>query len=202
MGLNLESIKTAVFAGDLFWGMRLFPATCAKILRCDPAKIKTKPLVESNDFPHLTENLLERLAACTNFIEAVAVYENVLKTLSLSPTDCDERVTEAARIIEENRGEIKIAELARKVNLSPRQLERRFKQNSGLTPKQYSRARRIRATAANLVEEASLNWASRAAAMGFTDQSHLTREFVSVTGRSPKSFAAKVKQIEHGNLIK
>jgi AraC-like DNA-binding protein len=51
------------------------------------------------------------------------------------------------------------------------------------------------------VENENLNWATRAAEMGFTDQSHLTHEFVAVTGRSPNSFAEKVKQIEHGNLV-
>jgi transcriptional regulator GlxA family with amidase domain len=88
------------------------------------------------------------------------------------------------------------------VNLSVRQFERRFKQSSGLTPKQYARARRIRATAISLVADPTLNLARRAAAMGFTDQSHLTHEFVFITGGSLNSFAEKVKQIEYGNLIK
>jgi AraC-like DNA-binding protein len=47
-----------------------------------------------------------------------------------------------------------------------------------------------------------MNWASRAAEMGFADQAHLTHEFSMLTGRSPNSFAEKVKRIEHGELIK
>jgi len=200
-GLQPESIKVPVFAGDVYWGMRISPAACARVLRTNPSKFQTRNMCEAKDFPHLTENLPEKLEACQDFAEAVSVYENRLRELNLQPEDSDEKIAEAIEIIEENNGEIKIAALADAVNLSARQLERRFKNSSGLTPKQYARARRLRATAVSLLENENLNWARRAAEMGFTDQSHLTREFVSVTGRSPNSFAEKVKQIEHGDLI-
>jgi AraC-like DNA-binding protein len=181
--------------------MRISPAACARVLRANPAKFQTINKYEAKEFPHLTENLLEKLDACRDFGEAISVYENRLRELNFKAEDFDEKIAEAIRIIEENNGEIKIAELAEAVNLSLRQLERRFKNSSGLTPKQYARARRLRATAVSLVENEHLNWANRAAEMGFTDQAHLTHEFVAVTGRSPNSFAEKVKQIEHGNLV-
>jgi transcriptional regulator GlxA family with amidase domain len=170
-------------------------------LRSNPAIFLTRRLCEAKEFPHLTENLPEKLDRCQDFVEAISVYEKRLKELNFAPEDFDEKIAEAIAIIEENKGEIKIAELAEAVNLSARQFERRFKNSSGLTPKQYARARRLRATAVSLVENENLNWANRAAEMGFADQSHLTHEFVSVTGRSPNSFAEKVKQIEHGNLV-
>jgi AraC-like DNA-binding protein len=200
-GLQSESIKVPVFPGDIFWGMRISPAACGRVLRSTPTGFLTRNLYEAKEFPHLTENLLEKLDACRDFNEAVAVYEKRLRELNFEPQDFDEKIARAIRIIEENNGEIKIAQLAEALNLGVRQLERRFKNSSGLTPKQYARARRLRATAVSLVENGNLNWANRAAEMGFTDQAHLTREFVSVTGRSPNSFAEKVKQIEHGNLI-
>lgn len=200
-GLQPESIKVPVFASDIYWGMRISPAACARVLGSNPSNFQKQNAYEAKEFSHLTENLLEKLDACRDFAEAVAVYEKRLGELDFKPEDFDEKIAEAIRIIEENSGEIKIAELAEAVNLSLRQFERRFKNSSGLTPKQYARARRLRATAVSLVENENLNWANRAAEMGFTDQAHLTHEFVSVTGRSPNSFAEKVKQIEHGNLV-
>ena len=150
----------------------------------------------------MTNKLAEKLNACENFDEAVAVYENRLKKTDFGKNSFDEITAQAVKIIEEIGGEIKIAELAKRLNLSVRQLERRFKASSGLSPKQFARTRRIRATAVGLVENSNMNWANRAAEMGFSDQSHLVHEFVSVTKRSPNSFAEKVKEIEHGNLIK
>lgn len=200
--LNLETVKTRIYAGDVYWGMRLSPAACAKVLRFDPSKIQSQLLDDAKDFPHLTEGLLSQFADCRNFEEAVAVYEAIILSLGFTAAETDAKIAVAVRIIEENRGEIKIAELAEKVNLSVRQFERRFRKNAGLSPKQYARARRIRATAIGLIEREEMNWANRAAEMGFTDQSHLAREFSTLTGRSPNVFAEKVKRIEHGKLVK
>jgi len=201
-GLSLETVKTQVLAGDVYWGMRLSPAACAKILRFNPSEIQPQNLNDSRDFLHLTDGLLEKFTVCQDFEEAIEIYRENVESLGLSPADIDDKVVQAARIIEENRGEIKISEIAKAVQLSTRQLERRFRKNSGLTPKQFARARRIRATAISLVEESEMNWANRAAEMGFADQSHLTHEFSTLTGRSPNSFAEKIKRIEHGKLVK
>lgn len=200
-GLYLESIVAPVFPGDVFWGMRISPAACAVVLRDNPVNFRAKRMAEAEDFPHLTGGILEKLNDCRDFGEFIVVCERRLKEINFGQNSYDEMIVRAVKIIEESSGEIKIAELARQINLSVRQLERRFKKSSGLSPKQFARARRIRATAVILVENETVNWATRAAEMGFSDQSHLTHEFVSVTGRSPNSFAEKVKQIEHGNLV-
>ena len=197
-----ETTKAPVCGGDVFWAMRFLPSACAEILGQNPAEFELEILNDSENLKHLSEGLLKKLILCESFAEAIAIYTAQIKKLNLSPENTDEKVAEALRLIEENPGEIKISEIARAVRLSTRQLERRFKKSSGLSPKQYVRTRRIRATAVGLVEKDGDNWANRAAAMGFTDQSHLTREFASITGRSPNSFAESVKRIEHGNIVK
>jgi AraC-like DNA-binding protein len=202
-GLYLESIVAPIFPTDIYWAMRISPAACAGLTRADPTGFVGKRMLEIEKFPHLSDDeLLEKLNGCRNFDEAVAVFENQLKKIDLGEKPFDEKVEHAVKIIEQKSNEIKISELADQLNLSVRQLERRFKNSSGLTPKQYLRARRIRATAVDLIENQNAKWANRALEMGFSDQSHLTREFVSLTKRSPNSFAEKVKQIKHGNLIK
>ena len=200
--LTLEIFKTEVYAGDIFWGMRLSPAACASILRLNPAEVQPESINDSKKFAHLTKGILEKLVACRDFEEAIRIYETQIKTLKLAPQAVDEKVAEAVRIIEENSGELKISEIAKIIGLSIRQLERRFGRSAGLTPKQFVRARRIRAAAVSLVEETEMNWANRAAAMGFADQAHLTHEFSTLTGRSPNSFAERVKKIEYGKLVK
>ena len=201
-GLHLKSMTTTVYPNSFMWGMRISPAACANILGVDPADFRGMKMIEVEKFPHLTGGLLEKLNDCENFDEAIAIYEDHLKGLDFAPDIGDEKIDQALRIIDETGGEIKIAELAGRLNLSTRQFERRFKASSGLSPKQYARTRRLRATAVALVENEKVNWANRAAEMGFADQSHLTHEFVSVTKRSPNSFAEKVGQIKHGKLIK
>ena len=201
-GLNLESVITPVLPNDVFWGMRISPAACANVLRVDPEIFKKSLMLEAERFPQLTAGLFEKLSDCGNFENAVAIYESHLKELNVEENASDEKIVQAIKIIEENSGEIKISSIAGELNLSVRQFERRFKKSSGLMPKQFVRTRRIRAAAVDMVENARETWANRAAKMGFSDQSHLVHEFVSVTKRSPNSFAEKIKQIEHGKLVK
>lgn len=201
-GLTFEIFKTEVYAGDCFWGMRLSPAACQKILRFSPAEIQSQSINETKSFPHLTGALLQKLIAAANFNEAVEIYQAQMKNLNLAPENVDEKVVKAVRIIEENAGKMKISEIAKAVGISPRQLERRFRKSAGLTPKQFARARRIRAAAVSVVEQTGMSWANRAAEMGFADQAHLTNEFSTLTGRSPNSFAERVKKIEYGKLVK
>lgn len=201
--LSARSIVYPVFDGDIFWGARLSPAAASTVLGTDPGKWEVyhwdgrTPM-----FGIFDGELLSAISSCANFEEGAAIYAARFAGLGISREDLDEKVLDAISIIEESRGEIRISALADELGLSVRQFERRFKKSSGLTPKQYVRARRFRAAAAALVEEGAVKWADRAAEMGFADQAHLTHEFSDLTGRSPVSFARKVKKIDHGPLVK
>ncbi|HEX8637186.1 MAG TPA: helix-turn-helix domain-containing protein [Pyrinomonadaceae bacterium] len=200
--LHLQTIEVPIFPGDVYWGMRFSPAACARILRCEPQEIPAQILGHEINFGFEIEKLTYQLVNCQEFEAAAAIFQNHLSTFGLSPENVDIKILEALSIIEENKGEIKIAEIAERIGLSPRQFERRFKASAGVTPKQFVRTRRFRATAVALLEENSTNWANRAAEMGFADQAHLSHEFSALAGRTPNSFARHVKKIEHGSLIK
>jgi AraC-like DNA-binding protein len=172
------------------------------VLGTDPVSWKTILWREGDEpFGMFDADLLTRLDSCTSLEEAIAVFIAGLEKLRLRREDLDEKVLAAVSVIEEKRGEMRISALAQELGLSVRQFERRFKRSAGLSPKQYARARRFRAAAAALAAGKKVNWADRAAEMGFADQAHLTHEFSSLSGRSPKSFAEKVKKIDHGKLV-
>jgi AraC-like DNA-binding protein len=200
--LNMRSVVIPVFDGDTVWGVRLHPAACARVLGTGPAEWETYRWDgRGSMFDIFDQDLLAALSACSAFEEAIEVYSARLRTLGISKEELDKKVIDAVSIIEETMGETRMAMLADQLGLSVRQFERRFKKSAGLSPKFYSRARRFRAAAAALVTGERINWADRAAAMGFADQAHLAREFSYLTGRSPKSFALNVKKIDHGTLV-
>lgn len=202
VGPRLDSFRVEVNAGDSFRGVRLSPAACSLVLGCNPTTLRNQILPFSQLLPAVGDELLRQLNRTGSFAEAVAAYHSCLNSLGLMPTEVDQEVAAAVEIIEASQGRARIGEVAAAVGLSVRQLERRFRASAGLTPKQFARIRRVRATALTLVEDAGENWAARAVEMGFADQSHLTREFVAVTGRSPVPFAEDIAGIEHGNLVK
>jgi AraC-like DNA-binding protein len=199
--LSVEPFYTQVFADDIHWGVKFLPSAAAKILRCNPKEIQTQPVFDDKILPHLTANLLNKFYDCNSFDESLKIFAEVLVNLKIAESEVDEKVTQAVKFIGETNGENKISDIAKSVNLSPRQLERRFRTSSGITPKQFSRVCRLRATAVNMLED-KMNWANRAAEMGFTDQAHLIREFSSLTKHSPKSFEKRIKKIQYHKLVK
>ena len=201
-GLQLETVTKIVSIGDTLWGMRISPAACSAILNSDPAIIGVKGGAAATLFPHLTHGLSEMFAAAKSLDDAILIYERRLRDVVANYGTGDPEIAKAVRSIEDARGEVRVDELALSLALSSRQFQRRFKASSGLNPKQYIRARRIRSAAVSLVEKQDQNWAHRAAELGFADQAHLTHEFISLTKRSPNSFAEKVGKIQHGNLVK
>jgi AraC-like DNA-binding protein len=65
-------------------------------------------------------------------------------------------------------------------NTSERQLERLFLEQVGVTPKLYARIRRFRSVMQHVEDPLHgdrLSWADIAALFGYTDQSHLVRDF-------------------------
>jgi AraC-like DNA-binding protein len=71
--------------------------------------------------------------------------------------------------------------------MSPKTLERRFRNEVGLTPKMFQRVVRFR-MAFRMLEHQRGGGARIAAAAGYYDQAHMIRDFRQFTGTSPREF--------------
>ena len=97
-------------------------------------------------------------------------------------------VTEAARLIEEAHGNLRIASLPADLAVSRKQLWLRFARTVGVSPKAYAQIQRFVWTLARLRESDSVDWSRLAAAAGYSDQAHLVRDFRRVAFASPTEF--------------
>lgn len=84
---------------------------------------------------------------------------------------------------------VRVAALARQLGVSERALERRFRSAVGLTPAGFRRQARFR-TVLRLHAGGLRDWAALAATCGYSDQSHLVRDFGALAGLSPTAWAA------------
>ena len=82
---------------------------------------------------------------------------------------------------------VSLEELATLVHLSPFYLLRVFRETVGLPPHSYLTY--VRVTRARHLIRAAMPLAEVAAAVGFTDQSHLHRHFKAVVGVTPGQYA-------------
>ncbi len=102
-------------------------------------------------------------------------------------------VIAATRLVE-TRGHGTVADLAERVGLSVRQLERQFRAQVGMSPKTLSRLTRFEAAQHRIFEARELSFTRLAHDLGYADQAHFTREFRSFAAQSPGSFLAEVKE--------
>src|ERR1700678_1555736 len=198
IGPTLKSRVVTVFPGDVWWGVRLQPAAFQAVTGWAPSVLRDKAEPCANINPELNLALLGRLNDSTCFLRAVLAYGQALCTISCD--QLDRKVAEAASLIDSSCGRARIEAVASTVGLSGRQLQRRFNQAVGLTPKQFGRVRRLRTTTITMLDTRLADWAGLAAESGYTDQSHLTHELSALTGHLPSSFERRVRGIEHGYL--
>lgn len=199
--INPRSIYVPMLAGDKMYGMRILPEAGRAFFSINPSQIKTGEIYEKNLGKRFSPELQKQLNVCENFTEVVAVFERYAETHGVRRDEIDERLAKATRIFIETEGLAKISETAVEIGLSERQFERNYQKASGLSPKQFARICRFRATTVDMVKNSEQNWANRAAEKGFADQSHLNREFSRLTGNSPVEFSENVRRIKHGKII-
>ena len=91
-------------------------------------------------------------------------------------------------------GEIKIDDLARQVELSGRQLERKFAEQVGIPPKRYCRIARL-AYALRLKEATPhRTWTELTFLAGYFDQNHMVKDFKALAGAAPSEFFRLIEE--------
>lgn len=90
----------------------------------------------------------------------------------------------AVELLDDADGDLRIAELAKRLGVGLRTLQARFLDGVGMTPKEYARVRRLQALLRTLdAERASI--ADAAARHGYSDQAHATHDLQRWTGITP-----------------
>lgn len=83
-----------------------------------------------------------------------------------------------------------VADLAAELGVSHGHLDREFTRVVGLTPRRLTGVLRMRRLLARIDVHARIDWADRAAELGWFDQAHLIRDFKRYTGVTPSQYLA------------
>lgn len=134
--------------------------------------------------------LTERLAAASDWAERFALLDSLFSARIAGASRLPRReVLWAWEQLERSGGAIPIGALAREIGWSGRHFATCFRDATGLSPK--TAARRLRFDhARRLIEGTATALADVAAACGYSDQSHLTREFGALAGCAPAAYRA------------
>lgn len=106
----------------------------------------------------------------------------------------DSMLFKAGVAMREANGALPVSEVAAAAHTTVRTLERKFRRSSGFTIKDVSGLMRFEQVRNQLWLYPDSGIAGLAHELGYTDQSHLSREFKRYSGTTPAAFARKVKR--------
>jgi len=164
--------------------VRFKPGAAARVFGPEMAAFTTAN-VELSDIVGDTERdrLQTRLREASDEFERRDLIETFLAPRVMH--NCDQLVREAIRMLRQHPGQ-PIAALARRLEISERQFERRFLSYAGATPKQFVRTLRLEMAIA--LRHRGASWTDIAARCGFNDQAHMIRDFKALSGVTPEGF--------------
>jgi AraC-like DNA-binding protein len=132
--------------------------------------------------------LRERLCETVTPLQRFALLEAALLSRLGRPLRHHPAVAIALDSFEKEWTAVSIRDLARRVDLSQRRFIQLFADEVGLTPKIYSRIQRFQRTRDIVQKVTAPRWAELAAGCGYSDQSHLIRDFQEFAGLSPSTY--------------
>lgn len=134
--------------------------------------------------------LEEHIVKANNNEERIQLIERFLLTKLIEPYTIDAITRSCVEAIFQSQGQIGVVELADKINISRRNMERKFSTVVGMSPKQLARVARLQSTLRMLEQKKCASLTSLAYENGYYDQAHFIKDFKEFTGMTPKSFYA------------
>jgi AraC-like DNA-binding protein len=171
-------------------GLRFKPGGLRPLLRAPVSSIRDRRLPAST-LPGLDGDALTRaIEAADELEQAVAEMEAALAPLLPDEPDPEiELADRAVRLLEEDRELNRVSELAERLSLSVRTVQRLFADHVGLGPSWVIRRYRLHEAAARATAGGDVDWARLAITLGYYDQAHLVRDFTAAVGTAPARYA-------------
>ncbi|MGW4075613.1 helix-turn-helix domain-containing protein [Streptomyces asiaticus] len=143
--------------------------------------------------------LLCRLSECRDWTSRFALLDTVFAARAQAGPECAPEVVWAWRRLGRTHGRIRVGDLATETGWSRRRLERRFREQVGLPPKQFAQVLRLQE--ALRLQDGGLPWAEAAALAGYYDQAHFTRAFKDRVGCTPGRFGTRRASSKPGDPL-
>lgn len=166
---------------------------------------------------HFISDSLENYKSC--FLDATSVYGTEINSLTdrlketriesdrhriieqflMKYLNCREmyysdRISSIIKQIQLTHGNIDIKGLHQSHNMSERTFRRKFQEQVGMSPKQYSSIVRIKAFS-KYFEQQRTNFGDIIFSLGFSDQSHFNKEFKRIVGVAPTNYFSQLNEI-------
>jgi AraC-like DNA-binding protein len=122
--------------------------------------------------------------------DRIEIIEKFLLSFLELPQTIDKITKSCVDVILHSSGQLNLDELAGKLKINRRSIERKMSSAVGISPKQLAKIIRLQASMKMLEKKQFTSLTSLAYENGYYDQAHFIKDFKEFTGLSPKSFYA------------
>lgn len=138
--------------------------------------------------PSYAGELIERLSEATSWRARFAVLDEVFLRVLNHDRELPAELEQAWQALTIVHGARNLDELAREIGWSRRHLTERFRDTFGMTPKVMARILRFERAQQMMRLPTNPSLSSVAAACGYSDQAHMTREWTEFAGEPPTAW--------------
>jgi AraC-like DNA-binding protein len=164
--------------------VHLAPGACTRLFRVSAAELADRDVPLAELWGRAGDELAARVAELDTWSARVQLLEATLaRAADLRPLRLAPLAQRAARRISARGGREPVARVARELGVTRRTLERAFRDHVGVTAKRFARIARLHVACAALRAEQCA--AQAAIIAGYSDQSHLGRDFRELAGTTP-----------------
>ena len=185
-GPGTVALRVPLFKGVRYQGIRLQPGALGALLGLEVSEVVGKNLALETVAPTWCEQFQQALYPLPETLSQFSfVVERLLMPRLAHFDKLDSTVQQVVQRLIASQGEEPLGVLLESFEISERQLRRRFVAQVGITPKVFSRLRRVRRACVDLFLQGGSELVDISFDHGFADQSHFSRELRSVFGMSP-----------------
>ncbi len=196
-----NQMKAIFFQEWIVFGATLRPDRAYHLLGLTVAELRDLRIPMESFWPQLVSDLSDQLYGSETFNGRVELLTAFLRNVLRTDTEPSADFLNTFQDLLANASHAQdISLTARRHQISGRTMRRHFNQYLGLGPKQMDRVLRVQETMRQIVQGSTRGLSALSHDQGFSDQSHLTREFRDIVGLSPKRFLSLVGQIHDKNL--
>lgn len=180
------------------FGIRFRPAGAYIFTHFPLAELTDKIIDLDLIWNHFSRELTEKIHLARTTHERTNIVEKALLARLDRRHDIDRIIESAIDTIIARDGLVSIDRLQKKLQLSSRQLERKFQERVGLSPKFFCRILRLQKVFKAVASHRPLHWSFIATECGYFDQAHFIHDFKEFSGQTPAIYFSEAHEMsEH-----
>ncbi|WP_406171718.1 DUF6597 domain-containing transcriptional factor [Streptomyces sp. NBC_00996] len=170
-------------------GVKFRPAGFRPFLRGAMADIAGRRLAASAVFGAGVDGAARVLGGADDVNGCTAVVEDFLRSFGTRPLSRTAALNAVVDLVVADKSLTRVGDLAERLGMNTRTLQRLFAEHVGLSPKWVINRSRIHEVADLATRQESIDWAALAVELGYSDQSHLVRDFTATVGIPPGRYS-------------